>query len=632
MTRWHTARVLASSLRNRSLAHCRHARVKFSELRDKAYSVRHNRCSGRSCHRNTTRVLARQGETRVDGRASLASAAPRPRQWDGVMITTILEVLVAVVVLIVIIAVAALHFLRADDSDTFDDMPEEPRRTRRHPAEPAAQPALVPAGRGRSRQPEAVTEQWGAAGRDGRPADGRGRPTDERSRQAKPERHGGRPASGQRPAPVPAKQAAARQAQAARPAKPDSGASEWDKLSDVDYWAELASDKPLTPAAPAAAASSDSSRSPRRGADQKADARSASRGEVAQLPVRERSRSRSGPAPRPADTGITEQIDVRAARSGGRYGSEPATHGLAAPARLADQSPASPGLPNGQRPANARPVNGRPVNGRPANGRPTGGGQRPGPAPDRRALPAGPSHSGGHARPPQPLDDDPLTSPSFPAVNTSDSRSYRTRRPSSSQLPASSQPPASPQLPASPRPNGHGTGSYSDPAQPYSTYPSAPDRSSSLPNGYPVQPAAASAGSSYSGSPVANPYGSFVEAPAHSGAATPTPAPAPAPTPHFDAAAYGSGYAAGQQAVAGVNWYAAPDAGQADAGYSPSPGTGNGVSYESPTYQGGHAAPAGGSGPGYLTGQYDQRGYGAPELTYGQDGYPGYPGYGGSGR
>jgi hypothetical protein len=64
-----------------------------------------------------------------------------------------------------------------------------------------------------------------------------------------------------------------------------------------------------------------------------------------------------------------------------------------------------------------------------------------------------------------------------------------------------------------------------------------------------------------------------------------------------------------------VNWYAStPD-----------------VSYENPTYQGGHAAQAGGNGPGYLAGQYDQRGYGAPEL-YGQDGYQGYPGYGGSGR
>jgi hypothetical protein len=154
-----------------------------------------------------------------------------------------------------------------------------------------------------------------------------------------------------------------------------------------------------------------------------------------------------------------------------------------------------------------------------------------------------------------------------------------------------------------------------------------------VPNGYPVQPAAASAaGSSYSSGPVANPYGSYVNAPqpgGYSGAGSPS---QPA-TPHLDPAAYGSGYAAGQQAVAGVNWYAStPDASQAAVGYLPAPGTGNGVSYESPTYHGSHSAPAPGQGPGYPPGQYDQRGYGAPELTYGQDGYQGYTGYGGSGR
>jgi len=103
--------------------------------------------------------------------------------------------------------------------------------------------------------------------------------------------------------------------------------------------------------------------------------------------------------------------------------------------------------------------------------------------------------------------------------------------------------------------------------------------------------------------------------------------------PHLDAAAYGSGYAAGRQAVAGANWYAStPDGGPAVNGYLPSPASPNGTSYETPQYQGEPSAQAGGYGPGHLAGQYDQRGYGAPELTYGQDGYQGYPGYGGSGR
>jgi hypothetical protein len=225
------------------------------------------------------------------------------------------------------------------------------------------------------------------------------------------------------------------------------------------------------------------------------------------------------------------------------------------------------------------------------------------------------------------MDDDPLTSPSFPAINASDSRSYRTRRPSSS--------PSS----GAPR-NGHGTGghgagSYSEPAQPYSPYPGSPDRSASMPNGYPVQPPAASAaGSPYSAGPVANPYGSYVKAsqPGYSEPATAAKPATPA-APHLDAAAYGSGYAAGQQAVAGANWYASPlDASQVANGYLPAPGTGNGISYETSAYQNGHSAQPGGYVPGYLAGQPDQPGYGAPELTYGQDGYPGYPGYGGSGR
>ena len=599
------------------------------------------------------------------------------------MITTILEVLVAVVVLIVIIAVAALHFLRADDSDTFDDMPHEPRRTRRHPAEPALEPAVVPAERARSRRPEPATEQWAAAGRGGRPADDRGqaayrdregRGQDGSSRPAKPERRGSPAASGQRQ-PVPAmqgtaSQGTARQAKAARQADADSGSSDWDKLSDVDYWAELAADKPLTPAA---AASSDSPRPARRGAGKKgdaprpadarpadarpADARSAPRGESAMLPVRQRSQSRSGPAPagRLGDSGQTEQIDTRAARSGARYGTEPATQSLAALARLGDQPPAQlpaqpPRSPGGQRPGNGqRPASGqRPANGqRPATGqRPAAGGplpatgQRPAPPPLPQAPAAQISHSGGHARPPQPLDDDPLTSPSFPAINTSDSRSYRTRRPSSSQ-------PSGAPVNGAPLAGGRGSGGYSEPAQPYSPYPVAPERSASVPNGYPVQPAAASAGSPYSAGPVANPYGSYVNAPQPSYPDT--------GTAHLDAAAYGSGYAAGQQAVAGANWYGStPDGSQAVSGYLPSPGSPNGVSaaghsngaatqngysaadygisYESPLYQGGQPGPAGGHAPGHLAGQYDQRGYGAPELPYGQDGYQGYPGYGGSGR
>jgi hypothetical protein len=581
------------------------------------------------------------------------------------MITTILEVLVAVVVLIVIIAVAALHFLRADDSDTFDEMPDEPRRSRRHPAEPSLEPAAVPADRGRSRQPAPAGEQWAgddrgqaaygdSRDRDTRDRDSRGRDSrgrDSKSRPAKPERRGSPAANGQRPAPVPAMQGTARQAKSARQADADSETSSWDKLSDVDYWAELAADKPLTPAS---AASSDSPRPPRRGADKadtprSADVRpsprgeSAPRGETAQLPVRQRAQSRSAPAAagRPSGSGQNEQIDVRAARAVDRYGTEPATQSLAALARLGDQPPAPPQLPS-QAPRS-------PSGQRPATGQRAASGHRS--APGQRPLPQAPaaqiSHSGGHARPPQPLDDDPLTSPSFPAINTSDSRSYRTRRPSSS--PSAGAPPS----------GGRGSGGYSEPAQSYSAYPATPDRSASVPNGYPVQPAPVSAAGSYPAGPVANPYGSYVS--------TPQPGYQEAGTSHLDAAAYGSGYAAGQQAVAGANWYSSPpDGSQAVSGYLPAPGSGNGIGanghsngaaglsasgydpsgygaanhnghsgadygvrYQTPAHQGGQPAPTGGYGPGYPAGPYDQRGYGTPDLSYGQDGYQGYPGYGG---
>ena len=219
-----------------------------------------------------------------------------------------------------------------------------------------------------------------------------------------------------------------------------------------------------------------------------------------------------------------------------------------------------------------------------------------------------------------PMDDDPLTSPSFPAINTSDSRSYRTRSRSGS---SSSQPSSS----------GSRGGSYGEPARQLPGYPVSPDRSTSNPNGYPAQPAATAASHvpAQSAAPAANPYGSYVSAPQPS-----YPEPASA---HLDAAAYGTGYAAGQQAVAAANWYGSTDASQAT-GYLPGPGNGAanghsptdyGVSYQPPVYQGGQPAlPAGGYGqPGHV-GPYDQRGYHVPDTTYGQDGYEAYPGYGGA--
>ena len=204
------------------------------------------------------------------------------------MITTILEVLVAVVVLIVIIAVAALHFLRADDSDTFDDMPAEPRRTSAQAAEPRRTE------RDRPRRGEPVREQRGiddrgarqpAAAYGDRGGSGRPRPADEDRRNSQG-----------RPVPV-----GARPAKPSRPATAEPAANGWDSLSDVDYWAEVAADKPLataeTQALPRAKAA-------RRGIEPKADAPRpadlpAARADSGPLPVRQRSQSQPHSQPQP---------------------------------------------------------------------------------------------------------------------------------------------------------------------------------------------------------------------------------------------------------------------------------------------------------------------------------------------
>lgn len=240
-----------------------------------------------------------------------------------------------------------------------------------------------------------------------------------------------------------------------------------------------------------------------------------------------------------------------------------------------------------------------------------------------------------------PLDDDPLTSPSFPAVNASDSRSYRTRRSPAGQ----SGPHTGPQSAG-----GRGAGSYGEPAAQFQQYPAA-----AQPHSQPImQPPA----------PVANPYGSYVSAP--------QPAYQDVAPVQSDAAGYPSGYSGGWQADG--TWYAgapgngAPGNGAANhgvgngdaaTGYLPAPayngidhpGDGyapvdyqgvdyHGVPYQGAGYQGAayQSGPAGAGAPGgYIpqgnfAGQYDQRGYGSPDAGYGQDGYQAHPGYGPGGR
>jgi hypothetical protein len=224
----------------------------------------------------------------------------------------------------------------------------------------------------------------------------------------------------------------------------------------------------------------------------------------------------------------------------------------------------------------------------------------------------------GHARIADPADDDPLTSPSFPAINTADSRSYRTRRSASS-------------MPGGTHRNG---------------YPTGPDRTSG-PEGYPVQPAAPQPAAQApqvpsaprsSGTPAANPYGSYVSPPAgRQGSSYPEaaaagtapadrqgyPPAAPAPSGYYPAAADGYLPPAGLDAAVKPKGRHAHNAstprGYAEIDYGS-------LRYDDQAYPDndatglvGYAAPAG---------QYEQNGHGGSDHGYDQDGYQGYSGYG----
>jgi hypothetical protein len=483
--------------------------------------------------------------------------------------------LAAVVVVIIIICLLALRFLRADDSDAFDELPDEPRRPARASGDPRLPvPSPVAAARRPSSRRTPAEDSGWTADRSGRATDDRVAAYRDRGpdRQAGPHSQGRRASQGSGPArPLPAGARAARPAEAAAPA------TDWDSLSDVDYWAEVASDKPLTPATASAAGQV---RDPGRGAKPGANSRHGGRGEpTVNLPVRQRpARTASTPGSRPADFGPVQPAGPRTAPGRYSHGApEPVTESLAALARLGSPAPAgqSPGaqVPAAQMAAPPRHIS------------------QPRPA----VRPA----------PPVPLDDDPLTSPSFPAINASDSRSYRARRHDSQ--------------PGMTRPGP----AYPEPPQQFSTYPAAADRASSPPGGYQAQPVV----------PAGNPYGSFVSQPAASYPQQP-------PAASQQDGSYG-GYTDGAQPTAAdAGWYGAqapaPGTGQSQAmpAFTTAPGYQAGTEQAAgyyPGYQAGQPETAAYAQPAYPGVQYDQRGYGSQEAAYGPDAYQGYPGYGNGG-
>ncbi len=431
--------------------------------------------------------------------------------------------LAAVVVIIIVIGVAFRLFLRADDVDPFDEVPDEPRRPSR-----AAKDARL-----REPAPREVAAAAGARRQPPRPGplEHQSRPADRAPRRPDRQPSPDRRNSGGQARPVPAA----------------AQATKWDKMSDVDYWTELkAAEKEQ-----AAAESALPARSRRRPPEPVPDVRAASRGDRTEvLPTRPRAdrpaRAAAAPGGRPADYGQPQPSGPRPAHSPGRYAGgkpEPATESIAALARM------------GSRPSAVPP-------------------------------PVPPSRPQARPAPPPPLDDDPLTSPSFPAVNTSDSRSYRTRRSDSKPGPA----------PAA--------AGYGQPAPPPRSYQAPPDRTMSPPNGYPSEPSA----------PTGNPYGSFVSQPAASYEPDLPPA-SPQGTP------YGGKHASysqpSQPAPAANGWYGGD--------YLNAPPTTNG--HDQAGYQAGQSETVTYAQQGYVGVQYDQRGYPTQEPAYGTEGYQGQQGY-----
>jgi hypothetical protein len=409
--------------------------------------------------------------------------------------TKLVIVLAVVIVVILVIVIIAARSMRAEDPDEFADRPGsrgpsrggQDDRYERHPARPGrngrpagrqggqGRPAGASAGRGFDQRRDSRRGGYDDGMQDG-PGyeDDRGFDrgySERRSAQStgpQRSRGNGHGADGRTPRRPEESQAPARAQQARSRRSSDSSewdSSEWEKLSDVDYWAELASDKSLkTTAQPAAQARSGpdrdtealTRRSPSAGTPPRQDpatglpVRGRPQPAVADLAAPAAGRADFTPAPVPV-SGIHDQSRAAAAASDPR------------PARYADP----PGLPS------------------PGRAQPTG-------------------------RPRVDPDDDPLTSPSFPRIPADDSRSYRNGR--------ADTPPRGSRAPAPYLATTQQYASYSSPADDYHgngsrdtgpTYPNGyrPDPLASRdPYGAPAEPPPAPAAPATAG----NPYGSYI--------------------------------------------------------------------------------------------------------------------------
>jgi hypothetical protein len=293
----------------------------------------------------------------------------------------------------------------------------------------------------------------------------------------------------------------------------DWPSSEWDKLSDEQYWAELSADKPLSstarpsrPASNAAKAPANGSASPSPHHPTQAKAK----------PVARDSRPARPPA---SDRDMQRDLPSRQERTEQR---EPATERL--PVRAARQAP--PSLPPSRREADTLaasrsfPEPRSVLDSGPRPSRETGPHQArstgPHPAMDTGSQPS-PGHRRRDTTGPQPtrdpdlamltglasapppipgaLQDDPLTSPSFSlkAVPASDSRSYSNARKHAKPAADHSANGAAPANGNGHGANGHSSGGYpvADYADPGYAYHSAPPAAPAAADWYSAPPAPA---------------------------------------------------------------------------------------------------------------------------------------------
>jgi len=270
----------------------------------------------------------------------------------------------------------------------------------------------------------------------------------------------------------------------------DWPSSEWDKLSDEQYWAELSADKPLsTMARPSRPASDTAAKTAANGSAKAKPGPRDSR--PARPPASDRDLQRDLPSRKERDQRepVTERLPVRAAR--------PAPPPLPPARREADAPAASRSYPEPRSVLDSGPRSSRDTGPHPA--RDTGPQPRLEP---RRRDTTGPQPTRDRdlamltglasAPPPIPgaLENDPLTSPSFSlkAVPANDSRSYSNARKHAKTAPAADQAAANGAAHANGNghgANGHSSGGYpaADYADPSYAYQSAP----------PAAPAAAAA-------------------------------------------------------------------------------------------------------------------------------------------